>query len=66
MDIPNLDAMEWEDLQQFRTNLHRVSSFVTHTLIGRSYRLEGRIKDAQQHEFSADCIWRDLPDDWRW
>jgi hypothetical protein len=66
MDIPNLDATETEDLVAFAKNLRLLGTFVSFTIMARTDRLKGDIQGALEAEFSANCCYRDLPDDWRW
>jgi hypothetical protein len=66
LDIPNLDALSPDDLDELRVVFHKLSAYCDTRSIAMLARAEGNTPLAARLEGYADYIYKDLPEWARW
>lgn len=71
--IPNLDAMDYNDLQEFRSNLERhfqhfatITCYADHKAQAIELRLRGKIQSAEGEERLCQALYEGIPEEYRW
>jgi hypothetical protein len=64
--IPNIDAMNVDELIEFRSNVMLLDEYAMHKRYAIEYRLAGDIVFAQNHERVCERIYNRLPAWARW
>lgn len=65
-DVPNLDAMEADELIALEKVFYRLGAVAGYMALARRARLAGDIEQAQGYDRCADAQYRKLPDWARW
>jgi hypothetical protein len=72
-DIPNLDAMDYNDLQEWRSDLERhfqhfatLTTYANHKARAIELRLRGQIQPALAEERLCQVLFESLPEEYRW
>jgi hypothetical protein len=66
LKLPNLDAMEAEELREFSDHFGRLALYAMNKASAIDRRQQGRVVDALRCEALCEQLYQTIPDDWRW
>jgi hypothetical protein len=66
MNVPNLDAMTAEELDEFSGHASTLAQYANMKLMAMKNRIDGHTDDAVRIEAHCEHLYQLLPNEWRW